>query len=77
MDSSGLYVKGNFMYQTTSVFSDKIRLFPDSIQGYLDKGFMSNGKMKKNSVSRKNETNAKIRNKIDPVIKNNLLLERM
>ena len=37
----------------------------------------SNGKMKKNSVSRKNETNAKIRNKIDPVIKNNLLLERM
>ena len=25
----------------------------------------------------KNETNVKIRNKIDPVIKNNLLLERM
>ena len=49
MDSSGLYVKGNFMYQTTSVFSDKIRLFPDSIQGYLDKGFMSNGKMKKSN----------------------------
>ena len=28
----------------------------------------SKGKMKKNSVSRNNETNAKIRNKIDPVI---------
>lgn len=49
MDSLGLYVKGNFMYQTTSVFSDKIRLFPDSIQGYLDKGFMRNGKMKKSN----------------------------
>jgi len=37
----------------------------------------SSGKIKKKLVSRKNETNAKIRNKIDPVIKNNLLLERM
>ena len=37
----------------------------------------SNGKMKKKSVSRNNETNAKKRNKIDPVIKNNLLLEMM
>jgi len=45
MDSSGLYVKGNFMYETTSIFSEKIRLFPDSIQGYMDKGFMSNGQM--------------------------------
>ena len=33
--------------------------------------------MNKNLISRKNETNAKIRNKIDPVTKNNLLLERI
>ena len=45
MDSSGLHLKGNFQYKTTSIFSKKIRLFPDSIQGYMDKGFMKNGQM--------------------------------
>ena len=37
----------------------------------------SNGKRKKNSVSRKSEANIKTINKIDPVITNNLLLEIM
>ena len=45
MDSSGLHVNGNFQYKTTSIFSEKIRLFPDSIQGYVDTGFMKNGQM--------------------------------
>ncbi len=43
MDSTGLYVKGNIKYQTTMIFSDKIRLFPDSLYGYMDKAFMYEG----------------------------------
>ena len=37
----------------------------------------STGKMTKILISKNNETNVIIRNNIDPVIKNNLLLERM
>ena len=43
MDSTGLYVKGNIKYQTTMIFSDKTRLFPDSLYGYMDKAFMYEG----------------------------------
>ena len=44
MDSTGLYSEGSFRYNTTMVFSDKIRLFPDSIIGYSGKAFMYPGK---------------------------------
>ena len=37
----------------------------------------STGKMKKISISKNNETNVIIRNNIDPVSKNSLLLERI
>ena len=40
MDSTGLYSEGSFKYNSTMVFSDKIRLFPDSIIGYSEKAFM-------------------------------------
>ena len=43
MDSTGLYVQGNLKYNTTMLFSEKIRLFPDSLTGTLDKGFMMGG----------------------------------
>ena len=43
LDSTGLYVDGNIKYETTTLFSNKIRLFPDSISGVLDKGFMLSG----------------------------------
>ena len=49
LDSTGLYVEGNIKYNTTSLFSDKIRLFPDSISSVVEKGFMLSGNIKKNS----------------------------
>lgn len=44
MDSTGLYSVGSFKYNTTMVFSNKTRLFPDSIIGYSEKAFMYSGK---------------------------------
>ena len=49
MDSTGLYTQGNIKYNTTMLFSDKIRLFPDSLTGVLDKGFMTPGNTSKNT----------------------------
>ena len=49
LDSTGLYVEGNIKYKTTSLFSEKIRLFPDSISSIVEKGFMLSGNTKKNS----------------------------
>ena len=49
LDSTGLYVEGNIKYNTTSLFSEKIRLFPDSISSIVEKGFMLSGNTKKNS----------------------------
>ena len=43
MDSTGLYVSGNIEYKTTMLFSEKIRFFPDSLSGSLDKGFVYKG----------------------------------
>ena len=43
MDSTGLYISGNVKYKTTMLFSDKIRFFPDSLSGSLDKGFVYKG----------------------------------
>ncbi|MBV19769.1 MAG: hypothetical protein CL870_01550 [Cytophagia bacterium] len=43
MDSTGLYISGNVEYKTTMLFSDKIRFFPDSLSGSLDKGFVYEG----------------------------------
>ncbi len=41
MDSTGLYSEGNIKYNSTTLFSEKFRFFPDSISGYVEKGFMS------------------------------------
>ena len=46
MDSTGLYMSGNIKYKTTMLFSDRIRLFPDSLTGGLDKGFVYKGSHK-------------------------------
>ena len=43
MDSTGLYISGNIEYKTTMLFSEKIRFFPDSLSGSLDKGFVYKG----------------------------------
>ena len=43
MDSTGLYMSGNIKYKTTMLFSDKVRFFPDSLTGNLDKGFVYKG----------------------------------
>ena len=43
MDSTGLYVEGSMKYNTTRIFSEKIRLFPDSLEGSMEKGFMMSG----------------------------------
>ena len=51
LDSTGLYVDGNIKYETTTLFSNKIRLFPDSISGVLEKGFMLSGNTQKNSIN--------------------------
>ena len=43
MDSTGLYMSGNIKYKTTMLFSDRVRFFPDSLTGNLDKGFVYKG----------------------------------
>ncbi len=51
LDSTGLYVNGNIKYNTTTLFSEKIRLFPDSISGIADKGYMLAGKFKNKTIN--------------------------
>ena len=51
LDSTGLYVNGNIKYNTTTLFSEKIRLFPDSISGIAEKGYMLSGKYKNTSIN--------------------------
>ena len=51
MDSTGLYVEGSMKYNTTRIFSEKIRLFPDSLEGSMEKGFMMSGNISNKNLS--------------------------
>ena len=51
LDSTGLYVNGNIKYNTTTLFSEKIRLFPDSISGIAEKAYMLSGKHNNTSIN--------------------------
>ncbi len=43
VDSTGLYASGSINYNQLTIFSDKIRLFPDSVKGFTDKAFIYSG----------------------------------
>ena len=51
VDSTGLYASGSFNYNQLTVFSDKIRLFPDSASGFSDKSFIYNGYSKTKEIN--------------------------
>ena len=51
VDSTGLYASGSFNYNQLTIFSDKIRLFPDSASGFSDKSFIYNGYSKTKEIN--------------------------
>lgn len=51
VDSTGLYASGSFKYNQLTIFSDKIRLFPDSASGFSDKAFIYNGYSKTKAIN--------------------------
>ena len=51
VDSTGLYASGSFNYNQLTIFSDKIRLFPDSAYGFSDKAFIYSGLSKTNQIN--------------------------